>query len=517
MISLPSMIVRAARLNPNGIATRYGERQFTWSQLQQRIAKLASGLQTFGLEAGDRVGILSLNSDRYYESVFAIPWAGFAMVPLNTRWALPENSYAVSDSGTRVLLFDDAFAEQAQTLLAEQKQLLAIIYMGEGDCPEGAISYEGLIEDHAAAAVAARGGDDMAGIFYTGGTTGFPKGVMQSHAAIWSSAIGVVSEVVMSRDDKYLHVAPMFHMADFAGSMNATLRSATHVILQSFDPGAVLDIISREKISHVLMVPAMIKMVLNHPQAATADVSSLKGMIYGASPMPPAVLEQCLKLWPGVGLSQAYGQTELAPVATVLPVADHVIGGSKLKSAGLPTVVTEMRIVGEDGNDRATGESGEIVVRGPHTMIGYWNKPEETAKALQDGWVFTGDAGYLDEDGYLFIVDRVKDMVVTGGENVFTTEVENAVITHDAVLDVAVIGIPHEEWGEAVHAIVILHAGQSVSEKELIEHCRAQIAGYKLPKSVTFREEAMPLSGAGKVLKTELRKPYWEGRDRQVN
>jgi acyl-CoA synthetase (AMP-forming)/AMP-acid ligase II len=517
MISLPSMIVRAARLNPNGIATRYGDRQFTWSQTQQRIAKLASGLQTFGLEAGDRVGILSLNSDRYYESVFAIPWAGFAMVPLNTRWALPENSYAVADSGCRVLLFDDAFAEQAQTLLAEQEQLQAIIYMGEGVCPEGAVSYQDLIESHEAAPVSARGGDEMVGIFYTGGTTGFPKGVMQSHAAIWASAMGMVPELAMSRRSVYLHVAPMFHMADFAGSMNTTLRCASHVVLQAFDPALVLETIASEKITHVLMVPAMIKMVLNHPDAAGADVSSLEFMIYGASPMPPAVLEQCLNLWPTVGLTQAYGQTELAPVATVLPVADHVKGGSKLKSAGMPTLVTDMRIVGEDGNDCATGESGEIVVRGPHTMIGYWNKPEETAKALQDGWVFTGDAGYLDEDGYLFIVDRVKDMVVTGGENVFTTEVENAVISHDAVLDVAVIGIPHEEWGEAVHAIVILHAGQSVSEKELIEHCRAQIAGYKLPKSVSFREEALPLSGAGKVLKTELRKPYWEGRDRQVN
>ena len=517
MISLPSMIVRAARLNPHGVATRFGEREHNWSQLQERIARLAAGLQTFGLEEGDRVGILSLNSDRYYESVFAIPWAGFAMVPLNTRWALPENSYAVSDSGTRVLLFDDAFAEQAQTLLAEQEQLQAIIYMGDGDCPEGAVSYEELIDNHEAVPVSARGGDEMVGIFYTGGTTGFPKGVMQSHSAIWSSAIGIVSEIAMSRDDIYLHVAPMFHMADFAGSMNTTLRGAAHVMLQSFDPGAVLEIIGTEKITHALMVPAMIKMLLNHPQAATADVSSLKCIIYGASPMPPAVLEQCLELWPSVGLAQAYGQTEMAPVVTVLPMADHVKGGSKLKSAGVPTLVTDMRIVSEDGSDCATGVSGEIVVRGPHTMIGYWNKPEETAKALQDGWVFTGDAGYLDEDGYLFIVDRLKDMVVTGGENVFTTEVENAVISHDAVQDVAVIGIPHEEWGEAVHAIVILHEGQSVTEKELIEHCRAQIAGYKLPKSVSFSEQPLPLSGAGKVLKTELRKPYWEGRDRQVN
>lgn len=340
---------------------------------------------------------------------------------------------------------------------------------------------------------------------------------MQSHCAIWASAMGMVPELSMSRNSIYLHVAPMFHMADFAGSMNTTLRCASHVVLQAFDPGQVLATIAAERITHVLMVPAMIKMVLNHPDAPTADLSSLEYILYGASPMPAAVLEQCLSLWPSVGLTQAYGQTELAPVATVLPVSDHVVGGPKLASAGLPTVVTEMRIVGEDGENCESGNSGEIVVRGPHTMIGYWNKPEETARALQDGWVFTGDAGYLDEDGYLFIVDRVKDMVVTGGENVFTTEVENAVISHEAVQDVAVIGIPHEEWGEAVHAIVILQPDATVSEEDLIAHCREQIAGYKLPKSVSFREQPMPLSGAGKVLKTELRKPFWEGRDRQVN
>jgi acyl-CoA synthetase (AMP-forming)/AMP-acid ligase II len=261
----------------------------------------------------------------------------------------------------------------------------------------------------------------------------------------------------------------------------------------------------------------MIKMVLNHPNAPTADVSSLQYLLYGASPMPAASLEQCMTLWPEVGLVQAYGQTELAPIVSMLSLEDHRDGGEKLKSAGRPTPVNDVRILDEEGNECPLNVSGEVVVSGPHTMLGYWNKPEETANALRNGWVYTGDAGLFDEDGYLYIVDRVKDMVVTGGENVFTTEVENAVMSHDAVQDVAVIGIPHEEWGEAVHAIVILHPGQTATEEVLIAHCRASIAGYKLPKSVSFRDEPMPLSGAGKVLKTELRKPYWEGRDRQVN
>ena len=517
MISLPAMIERAARLNPQGVATRFAGRQHSWTVLNDRVARMAAALQSLGLEEGDRVGILSLNSDRYYETIFSIPWAGYCVVPLNTRWALPENNYAVVDSGTRVLLFDDAFAEQAQRLLQDIDALELAIYMGEAGCPEWASSYEELIAAKQPVCASPRGGDDMAGIFYTGGTTGFPKGVMQSHRAIWASAIGAMPDFQMDRDSVYLHVAPMFHMADFAGGMSLTLCCGTNVILQSFEPGQVLQTLAEENVTHVLLVPAMIKMALHHPDAATADLSSMKNIIYGASPMPAATLEQCMAVWPTVGLVQAYGQTELAPVATTLAAADHREGGEKLKSAGRPTAVSDIRIVDDQGNDCPTGVSGEIAVRGPHVMIGYWKKPEETAAALRDGWVLTGDAGRLDENGYLFIVDRVKDMVVTGGENVFTTEVENAIISHPAVQDVAVIGIPHTEWGEAVHAVVILHAGEAITEEELVAHCRERIAGYKLPKGITFRQEPLPLSGAGKVLKTELRKPYWEGRERQVN
>ena len=517
MISIPALIERAGRLNPNGIATRYLDRSETWAGLENRVSRLAAGLKKLALDEGDRVGILSLNSDRYYASIFAIPWAGFCMVPMNTRWALPENEYAINDSGTRALLFDDAFTEQVKTLLDECQDLIAAIYMGEGDCPPWADSYLDIINRNDPIACSDRGGDDMAGIFYTGGTTGFPKGVMQSHGAIWASAVGALPSFEMARDSIYMHVAPMFHMADFAGGMGVTLCCAENAIQQSFDPEKVLSGIAEWNITHTLLVPAMVKMVLNHPNAASADLSSLQCLLYGGSAMPAASLGQCIELWPHVGLVQAYGQTELAPIATILSAADHRIGSDKLASAGKPTAVSDIRIVDDNGADCATGESGEVVVRGPHTMLGYWKKEQETAAALQNGWVFTGDAGYFDEQGYLFIVDRVKDMIVTGGENVFTSEVENALISHDAVQDVAVIGIPDEEWGEAIHAIVILHENQEVSSTDLVDHCRTRIAGYKLPKSISYRTQAMPLSGAGKVLKTELRKPYWEGRDRQVN
>lgn len=517
MISMQGLIERAARLNPGGLATRCSGREQTWQVLEQRVARLAGALRAAGISDGERVAILSLNSDRYYESVFATCWAGGCVVPLNTRWVQAENAYALDDSAPRVLLFDPHFSDQAQHLNAHCDSLRSAVYMGDDACPPWAAAYEETLAAQQPAPPSGRGGDDMAGIFYTGGTTGFPKGVMQSHRGLWASAIGAAQDFAMQPESVYLHAAPMFHIADFAGSMGATLQGAGHVILPAFSPEAALAAFASEGITHTLMVPSMIKMLLAHPEAASTDITSLQRIIYGASPMPAATLERCMSLWPGVGLVQAYGQTELAPIATLLSVADHRAGGKRLRSAGRPSPVSDLRIVGEDGGGCPPGSSGEVVVRGPHAMLGYWNKPEQTAQALRDGWVYTGDAGYLDESGYLFIVDRVKDMIVSGGENVYTTEVENALMTHAAVQDTAVIGIPHEEWGEAVHAIVILKPGDSATEADLIAHCRQQIAGYKLPKSVEFRRDPLPLSGAGKVLKTELRKPHWEGQARNVN
>lgn len=517
MISLQSLISRAARHNPAGVATRFGDRNQTWPEFEARIARLAAGLKSLGLADGDRVGLLSLNSDKYLEAMFAIAWAGGVMVPLNTRWALPENRYALENSGATILFFDDNFSHQVQVLAAEPELPMKAIYMGEGACPAGFIDYEQLLASQEPLAMSSRQGEDLVGIFYTGGTTGFPKGVMQCHRALWASAMGALPDAGLDRRNSYLHVAPMFHMADFAISMCAILSCASHVIVPRFDPDLVINTIVERQVTHVMLVPAMIKSVLNHPSAPQLAGSALCKLLYGASPMPAEVLKRCLQLWPQVGLVQAYGQTELAPIVSVLSSEAHLQGGEKLKSAGIPTAINEVRILDAEGNDCPTLVAGEVVVRGPHAMLGYWKNPEETRKTLRNGWVHTGDAGYLDGEGYLFLVDRVKDMIVTGGENVFCTEVENALIGHPAVQDVAVIGIPDEAWGEAVHAVIVLRPNASVSLEALVAHCRDKIAGYKLPKSATFRDEPLPLSGAGKILKTELRKPFWEGRQRQVN
>ena len=334
MIALQSLIERAARLNGESIATSYKGHETSWTETQHRVGALASGLQSLGLAEGDRVGILSLNCANYYEALFAIPWAGLCVVPLNTRWAVPENEYAISDSGARAVLFDDAFTAQVDALRKQVTGLEHCIFIGEGHCPEWALDLGELIHSNSVSTPSRRGGDDMAGIFYTGGTTGFPKGVMQSHWAIWASGMGSLPMFGMDRSSRYLHVAPMFHMADFAGGMGATLSAASNVILQNFDPSAVYETIASEKITHALLVPAMIKMLLDHPDVGIADMSSMEKIIYGASPMPAATLERCMELWPHIGLVQAYGQTELAPVATMLSPEDHRIGGQILKSAG---------------------------------------------------------------------------------------------------------------------------------------------------------------------------------------
>lgn len=517
MISLQRVFTRCARLKPAGIATLCGERQWTWQESQNRVARFAAGLNSLGLDDGERVALLGLNSDRYLESFFSIAWAGLTMVPLNIRWAIPENIYALDDSGARVLLFDDAFLPQVEAFRSKVSSLNIYIYFGDGEAPEWALSYEKLIETNAPAIESARCDNDTVGIFYTGGTTGFPKGVEHSHSALWSSALGSTDGVALDRNSIYLHAAPMFHIADFVGSFISLIGGATHAFIPMFDTDATLKAIADFRVTNVMLVPAMIKMLLQHPDIDTADMSSVKTISYGASPMPSELLKVILNKWPQIGLTQAYGQTELAPMVSVLSEDDHRAGGERLKSAGRANLISEVRIVDEQDNDCPLGTAGEIIVRGPHTMKGYWNKPKETAHALRDGWVYTGDAGYFDEDGYIFIVDRVKDMVVTGGENVFTGEVENSLIAHPAVKDVAVIGIPDDEWGEAVHAIVILHEGADVRAQELIEHCHTLIAGYKCPKAITYRQEPLPLTGAGKVLKTELRRPFWAGQERSVN
>jgi acyl-CoA synthetase (AMP-forming)/AMP-acid ligase II len=519
-MQITSILRRAAQVNPRGIATIFKDRQQTWSQMQDRVARLAGGLQALGMAPGDRVALLSLNSDRFIEYFYATVWGGGAMMPMNIRWAAAECAYALNDAGAKILIVDEAFRDLAAQIKKEVPGLETLIYSGDAATPEGMKNYEDIIAGAAPAADAGRSGDDLAGIFYTGGTTGFPKGVMLSHTNFYVSGVSNAHELGLPDGSSFLHAAPMFHIADLLFFTAITFMAGTHVVIPMFTPDATLEAIERHRPDVVLLVPVMIQMILQSDKLDSTDVSSLKRIAYGASPITEATLVRAFKKFPNAGFVQAFGQTELSPIATILPVDYHVLEGpkaGKLRSAGRPTRICEIRVVDEALSERPRGEVGQIAVKGPNAMLGYWNKPEVTAETIRDGWVLTGDAGYMDEDGFVFLMDRVKDMIVSGGENVYSAEVENAIGQHPDVATSAVIGIPSEEWGESVHAIVILKPGASVTAEALKAHCHELIAGYKCPRSIEFRTEPFPLSGANKVLKTELRKPFWEGRERSIS
>jgi acyl-CoA synthetase (AMP-forming)/AMP-acid ligase II len=507
---------RAVQQQPDEIMTIFGERRRTFREAAARVARLAGALRELGVRDGDRVAMLALNSDRYNEYLLAVPWANAVLNPVNTRWSAAEIAYSLRDSGSRVLLVDDAFAPLVPGLRAAFPELATVIHAGDGPTPEGALGYEDLVASAGPAQDARRGGSDLAGLFYTGGTTGFPRGVMLSHDNLGVSWLGsAASGALVGPGSRTLHVAPMFHLADLLSWGATVLVGGSHVMLPAFDPVAVFSSVAEHRISHALLVPTMIQVLVDHPVVTRYDLTSLHSVLYGASPIAQAVLERAMKALPSASFTQAYGMTELSPVATLLSPADHE-AGDVLRSAGRAAPHAEVRVVDPDGAEVPAGTVGEIVVRGGHVMLGYWHKPQETAAAVRDGWMHTGDGGYLDERGYLYVVDRLKDMIISGGENVYSAEVENAIASHPAVAQCAVIGVPDPDWGERVHAVVVLRPGATVTIAELRDHVKTRIAGYKAPRSLEIAD-ALPVSGTGKVLKRELRARHWTDPDHQVH
>jgi long-chain acyl-CoA synthetase len=509
---------RAIAVRPQATATIFRDRRRTFAQLGDRVSRLAGGLQELGLAPGARICMLALNSDRYLEYYLGTYWGGFCVNPANVRWTAPEIAYSLDDSETTVCIVDDQFVPMVPALRERCRALRFVIYAGEGTTPGDMLSFEDLIARTAPVVDAMRRGEDMAGVFYTGGTTGFPKGVMLSHLGLATNALSVLAEGMVAEGAKGLHAAPMFHLADGC-FMNALLmRGATHVFIPSFTPVGVLETIQRERITDSLLVPTMIQMTVDHPEAANYDLTSLKNLMYGGSAISEAVIERATTRLPATKFYQAYGMTELSPCATFLGPEYHSTEGrkrGKALSGGRPVTSAEVRIVDDADNEVPRGQVGEVIVRGPGVMLGYWNKPEETRTALRNGWMHTGDGARMDDEGFVFIVDRMKDMIVSGGENVYSLEVENVLQKHSAVASCAVIGIPDDTWGEAVHAVLVLKPGASVSAEQIQDHCKGLIASYKCPRSVEFIG-ALPISGAGKVLKAKLRAPYWEGRERRI-
>lgn len=517
-MQLTQALTRAVQTRHRFPATLYQERQRSWAEVGQRVPRLAAGLRALGLRPGDRLAVLAFNSDNYIELFFAAAWANLVIVPLNTRWAVPENVYSLQDAGCAGLVVDDGFAPQVSELL-KGHAMPHVVHMGDQATPAGMHGYEALIAQTPPMADECGRDDELCGIYYTGGTTGHPKGVMLSHKNFVAASINWIATLHFSDQTRYMHSAGLFHLAGASPAFALTLAGGTHVCLPKFDAVLAFEAIQTHKVNYVLFVPTMINMMLNHPDFERYDLSSVRYCEYGASPIPDAVLATAIEKLPSWEFIQGYGMTETAALTVSLPWRYHFDGEHgphKRQAAGRAAYGVDVKIVDPEGRELPRGTPGEIAVRGAQVMLGYWNKPEATAAAIRDGWMHTGDGAWMDEDGFIYIVDRVKDMIISGGENIYSREVENAVHAHPAVRECAVIGVPDQKWGEAVMAVVALKDGQRVSEQEIIDHCHKLIANYKCPRRVEFRE-ALPLSGAGKIMKNVLREPYWKGKGRSVN
>jgi long-chain acyl-CoA synthetase len=516
-------IHRAVQLYPDQAALLGDGVACTWRTFADRIARLAGVIQARGVAPGERVAMLAGNSPRFVEFYFATLWAGAVMVPVNTRWALPEKVHCLNDSGACLLFADAAGHADAPALLAHCPALRSVVHTDAGVGPEAAddsADYEALLAAHDPVPDAERGGDDLAALFYTGGTTGRAKGVMLSHDNFMSNSMTALVNLGIRHDSVHLHVSPLFHVAGGSRVFTVTVAGGTHAVIPRFDPVLFLDAIERYRVTVTVVVPTMLNSLLQYPELERYDLSSLKLLTYGASPMPEALLRQTMARLPGVEFLQSYGMTELSPVATSLAPRYHVFDGpdaGRIRSAGQAVFNADVRVVGADDRPLAVGEVGEVCVRGPMVMQGYWGQPELTAATVRDGWMHTGDAGYLDDHGFLFLVDRVKDMIISGGENVYSAAVENVIYQFPGIHECAVIGIPSATWGEAVHAIVVPRPGAEIDVQALLAHCRAQLAGYECPKTVEIRTADLPKSGAGKILKTDLRQPFWDQQTRGIH
>jgi long-chain acyl-CoA synthetase len=501
MYTMRDPLLRAEQLFGGREAVVCGEVRRTYAELAGRVRRMAGLLEAVS-DPGDRVALWAANSDRYLELFIGIPGAGRVIVPHNTRWAEPELVYATADAGARVLICDRAPGAMAE--MVEQ-----VIRLDTGQ-------YDELLADASEVVPAVRP-DTLAGLFYTGGTTGTSKGVMLTHANLMANAVHTQMAQPVETDDRYLTMAPMFHAAGVCCALTLIWVGATNVIMAAFDPGASLDLIEAERATCAIAVPTMLAAMIEVQAARPRDVSSLRWLSHGASPVALEVLRRADELF-GCELIHLYGATELSPLATIFRHEDRFLADpARARSCGVVLPGVSLQVRDPEGRTVPAGQVGEVTVAGPNVMVGYWNKAEQTAAALDGGWYSTGDLGYLDSDGYLYLVDRSKDMIISGGENVYCTEVEDAVYTHPGVLEATVFGVPDERWGEAVHAVVVPRDGVVLDEASLIAHCRERIAGYKVPRSVTVRTEPLPKSGPGKVLKRELRAPYWEGHDRHIN
>ncbi|MHA1358473.1 MAG: class I adenylate-forming enzyme family protein [Candidatus Helarchaeota archaeon] len=516
----------SARSFPDELALIFKDKRITYSDFWIQVNNLGDNLLKLGLQVGDRVALLLMNSLEYHYSYYAVPLVGGIATPFNYFMSDEELVYCVNYSKPKFLLYQPQF--EAQVKQFKEKNDSIEHYISTEDV-------QSLITEPPAPQTRPKFRKNAtAFIIFTGGTTGYPKGVMISHDNI-ISMIAMAGQMLVSGSEEFketfvneqfkskmLTALPLFHGAGLFLAICSMFGGITFITQTKFDVLDTLQIIQDEKVTFIAMVPTMLKRFIEYPDLGNYDLRSLRTIIYGAAPITPSVLGKALEKFPNVDFTQVFGQTEASPVLTIMGALDHQKTRTNprlLASAGRPVPGVTVKIVDYEGNELPYGQVGEVIAQGDNIMQGYWNLTDKTAQTLRDGWLHTGDLGYMDEDGYVYITGRGKDMIVSGGENIYPIEVEDAILSHPNVLECAVIGIPDEQWGEAVCAIVCLRhnvkEGEDICEADLIEHVKSKIAKYKAPKKIIFKRK-LPKSPQGKILKRKLREPFWKGKERQV-
>ena len=515
-MTLSDQLARHARSTPDATALRFEGAGRSYAELDERVTRLARALRERGVSTGDRIAVLALNGLEVVETFLAGVRLGAVVVPVNFRLVADEIAYVLADSGAVAAITDAPMAPLLAKAREQAPDLADVLVVGGGNAGPGSEDYEAAVE---AAGTGALGVDvdeeAPAFIMYTSGTTGRPKGAVLTHRNLLMHVFSHVTHLGWDPGDRVgTYAAPLFHIAAVAGLLPNMLLGGCSVITKSggFDPVEMLDLIESEGITSIFLVPAMWAAVVAVPGIGERDLSRLKRISWGAAPASTTLLRTMLDTFPQAEMVTAFGQTECSPVTCFLRGEDAL---RKIGSVGTPMLNVEVRVVDEAMNDVPRGEVGEIVYRSPMVMKEYWNKPEETAEAFRGGWFHSGDLVRQDEDGYYFVVDRLKDMIISGGENIYSPEIERMLAEHPAVMEVAIIGVPDERWGESVKAVVSLKPDTEATEEELIAFCREHLAHYKCPKSVDIID-ALPRNPTGKILKRDLRKPYWEGRERVI-
>ncbi len=505
-----------ARVRPESPALLFEDDTITYAALDRHASRVGNGLRTAGLAPQDRIAFLGKNSAAYFELLLGALKARVVMVGVNWRLALPEIAYILNDASCRALFVGREYYPLVDQLRAQCPGLDLVVAM-DGQHAIWPAYVDWRAAQPPSDLFGAPDPDDDVIQLYTSGTTGHPKGVQLTNANYLAClrAAQAAQWADCAPGDVNLACMPVFHVAGVNMGLIALAQGCTCVVMREVNVEAILDLIPRHRVNHMFLVPAVIVFLVQHPRSRVTDFSSLRRLYYGASPIAEEVLREAQTVF-GCEFYQLYGLTETVGAGACLPAAAHVAGGGKLRSCGVPYPGIEMGVVDAAGRALGPGAVGEIVIRSEVVMKGYWNNPDATAQSIRDGWFHTGDAGYFDAEGFLYIHDRVKDMIVSGGENVYPAEVENALFGHPAVADVAVIGVPDERWGEAVKAIVVLKPGSTATAADIITHVRSRIAGFKVPKSIDF-VAALPRNPSGKILRRELREPYWRDRERRVN